>query len=82
VGRFAVAADVLDDLGAHLYATRVALGLSQQDVADATGLHTSQVSYVERVADYGLGRRATVALLLWLDARDGPVDARPDDDRS
>jgi transcriptional regulator with XRE-family HTH domain len=62
-----VAAAVLENLDAAVLATRTTHGLSQQDVADATGLHTSQVSHVERFTDYGLGRRATIALLLWLD---------------
>jgi transcriptional regulator with XRE-family HTH domain len=78
--RFAVAAAVLEDLGACVRAARSRHGLSQEDVADATGLHGSQVSHVERFPDYGLGRRGTVALLLWLDRATGDVvddDARP-----
>ena len=70
MGRFRVAADALEDLGAALLAVRRSRGLSQEQVADATGLHSSQVSYLERLPDYGLGRRATIALLLWLDAPD------------
>ena len=64
---FRDAANVLFDLGEHLREARRTLDLTQQDVADATGLWTSQVSYLERQPDYGLGRGATIALLLWLD---------------
>lgn len=73
--RFRDAAAVITDLGAYLSRTRHARNLTQEDVAAATGLWTSQVSYVERIPDYGLGRRATVALLLWLDEVNGEETA-------
>jgi transcriptional regulator with XRE-family HTH domain len=70
--RFAVAADVLDDLGTALREARARHGLTQEEVAAATGLWSSQVSHVERLPEYGLGRRGLVALLTWLDELDVP----------
>ena len=75
--RFRVAAATLEDLGAAVREARTLHGLSQEDVAAATGLWASQVSHVERFPDYGLGRRATISLLLWLNELDGPSHEPP-----
>lgn len=45
---YALVRDVLRDLGGEVYRTRLALGASQHDVANATGLVIQQVEHAER----------------------------------
>lgn len=63
---YAVAAEVISDLGRHVYLVRMARGLSQFEVAAAVDAHFTMISHLERGTGRPPGVATVVRLLRWL----------------
>jgi transcriptional regulator with XRE-family HTH domain len=74
-----VAAEVLNDLGRHLYLVRMARGLTQRVVAAALEVHYTMISHMERGKGRAPGLQVVVRMLRWLSASlDEPIDGPTD----